>query len=253
VLETPADEIEEQTMSENTPTVVLVHGAFADASSWNGVIAELKSRGIPALAPANELRGPGLDGSRIAAQVREIDGPVVLVGHSYGGAVITTAANQADNVTALVFVAAFAPDEGESLQDLLGSFPVNDFASGLVPHLLPTGDGGEEPWLSIAVDAYPKLFAADVADNEIGARTQRPIAGAAFEEKAGPASWKRLPSYFLVATGDQAIHPDGERKMAARSNSTTIEVDGSHAVAVSQPKAVAAFIATAVEETGATS
>ncbi|QNE18001.1 alpha/beta hydrolase [Kribbella qitaiheensis] len=239
-------------MSENTPTVVLVHGAFADASSWNGVITELKSRGIPALALANELRGPGLDGSRIAAQVREIDGPVVLVGHSYGGAVITTAANQADNVTGLVFVAAFSPDEGESLQDLLGSFPANDFASGLVPHLLPTGDGGEEPWLSIAVDAYPKLFAADVAGNELGARTQRPIAAAAFEEKAGPASWKRLPSFTLVATGDQAIHPDGQRKMAARSNSTTIEVDGSHAVAVSQPKAVAAFIATAVE-TGANS
>lgn len=237
-------------MSENTPTVVLVHGAFADASAWNGVITELQSRGIPAFALANELRGPGLDGSRIAAQVREIDGPVVLVGHSYGGAVITTAANQADNVTALVYVAAFSPDEGESLQDLLGSFPANDFASGLVPHLLPTGDGGggEEPWLSLANDAYPKLFAADVADNEIGARTQRPIAAAAFEEKAGPASWKRLPSFTLVATGDQAIHPDGQRKMAARSsNSTTIEVDGSHAVAVSQPKAVAAFIATAVQ------
>jgi pimeloyl-ACP methyl ester carboxylesterase len=234
-------------MSEKATTVVLVHGAFADASSWNEVVTDLTARGIPALAVANELSGIARDGSRVAAQVREIDGPVVLVGHSYGGAVITTAANQADNVVGLVFVAAFSPDEGESLQDLLGSFPANDFAAGLVPHLLPTGDGGEEPWLSIAVDAYPKLFAADVADNEIGARTQRPIAAAAFDEKAGPASWKRLPSYTLVATGDEAIHPDGQRKMAARSNSTTIEVDGSHAVAVSQPQAVAAFIATAVE------
>jgi pimeloyl-ACP methyl ester carboxylesterase len=234
-------------MSEKATTVVLVHGAFADASSWNEVVADLTARGIPTLAVANELSGIARDGSRVAAQVREIDGPVVLVGHSYGGAVITTAANQADNVAGLVFVAAFSPDEGESLQDLIGSFPANDFATGLVPHLLPTGDGGEEAWLTIAVDAYPKLFAADVADNEIGARTQRPIAAAAFEEKAGPASWKRLPSYTLVATGDEAIHPDGQRKMAARSNSTTLEVDGSHAVAVSQPKAVAAFIATAVE------
>ena len=234
-------------MSEKTPTVVLVHGAFAENSSWAGVIAELTSRGIPAIAVANELRGAALDGSRVAAQVREIDGPVVLVGHSYGGAVITAAANQADNVTALVYVAAFLPDEGESLQDLLGSFPANDFASGLVPHTLPTGDGGEETYLSIALDKFRALFAADVEDAEILSRTQRPIAAAAFGEKAGTASWKRLPVYDLVATGDEAIHPEGQRTMAARAKATTIEVDGSHAVAVSQPKAVADFIASAVE------
>ncbi|TCN35006.1 pimeloyl-ACP methyl ester carboxylesterase [Kribbella orskensis] len=236
-------------MSETTLTVVLVHGAFADASSWSGVISELKSRGIPAIAVANELRGPGLDGARVAAQVREIDGPVVLVGHSYGGAVITAAANAADNVTGLVYVAAFAPDEGESLQDLLGSFPANDFASGLAPHVLPTADGGEEVFLGLKLDLFHQLFAADVTAEEaqIMGRTQRPIAAVAFEEKSGPASWKRIPSYTLVATGDEAIHPDGQRKMAARANATTIEVDGSHAVAVSQPKAVAAFIASAVE------
>jgi pimeloyl-ACP methyl ester carboxylesterase len=234
-------------MTDKTPTVVLVHGAFADGSSWSGVIEELAGRGIPALAVANELRGAGIDGSRVAAQVREIDGPVVLVGHSYGGAVITNAANQADNVTGLVFVAAFAPDEGESLQDLLGSFPANDFASGLVPHTLPTGDGGEETFLSIAVDKFPALFAADVPTAEILGRFQRPIAAAAFEEKSGPASWKRLPVHALVATGDQAIHPDGQRTMATRANATTIELDASHAVAVSHPKAVADLIATAVE------
>jgi pimeloyl-ACP methyl ester carboxylesterase len=234
-------------MSEKTPTVVLVHGAFADASSWNDVVSELKSRGIEAIAVANELRGPALDGSRVAALVREIDGPVVLVGHSYGGAVITAAANDADNVSGLVFVAAFAPDEGESLQDLLGSFPANDFASGLAPHTLPTGDGGEEVWLSIALDKFPALFAADVPQADIMGRTQRPIAAAAFDEKAGAASWKRLGVHTLIATGDQAIHPDGQRTMAARAKATTIEVDGSHAVAVSQPKAVADFIASAVE------
>ena len=234
-------------MTDKTPTVVLVHGAFAENASWSGVIAELTRRGIPAIAVANELRGPALDGSRVAAQVREIDGPVVLVGHSYGGAVITAAANQADNVAALVYVAAFLPEEGESLQDLLGSFPANDFASGLVPHQLPTGDGGEETWLRIDRSKFRALFAADVEDAELLGRTQRPIAAAAFDEKSGAASWKRLPVYDLVATGDEAIHPDGQRTMAARAKAVTIEVDGSHAVAVSQPKAVADFIASAVE------
>ena len=137
MLEIPPQEIEELKMSETATTVVLVHGAFADAASWNEVVTDLTARGIPALAVANELSGPSRDGSRIAAQVREIDGPVVLVGHSYGGAVITAAANEADNVTGLVYVAAFAPDEGESLQDLLGRFPANDFASGLTPRTLP--------------------------------------------------------------------------------------------------------------------
>ncbi|MEU4194997.1 alpha/beta hydrolase [Kribbella sp. NPDC026611] len=234
-------------MTAQTPTVVLVHGAFAENGAWTDVIAELNNRGIPAIAVSNELRGPALDGSRVAAQVREIDGPVVLVGHSYGGAVITVAANQAENVTALVYVAAFLPDEGESLQDLLGSFPANDFAAGLVPHQLPTGDGGEETWLTIDLDKFPALFAADVVDAELLGRTQRAIAAGAFEEKGGPASWKRLPVYDLVATGDQAIHPEGQRTMAARAKATTIEVDGSHAVAVSQAKTVADFIATAVE------
>ncbi|MEV0290092.1 MULTISPECIES: alpha/beta hydrolase [unclassified Kribbella] len=233
-------------MTDKTPTVVLVHGAFADGSAWAEVIAELTSRGIPAVAVANELRGAGIDGSRVAALVREIDGPVVLVGHSYGGAVITNAANEADNVTGLVYVAAFAPDEGESLQGLIGGFPANDFASGLVPHTLPTGDGGEETFLSIALDKFPALFAADVPNAELLGRFQRPIAAAAFEEKSGPASWKRLPVHFLVATGDQAIHPDGQRTMAARAGATTIEVDASHAVSVSQPKAVADLITQAV-------
>jgi pimeloyl-ACP methyl ester carboxylesterase len=247
VLEIPPLENEEQKMSEKATTVVLVHGAFADASSWNEVVADLTARGIPAFAVANELSGAARDGSRVAAQVREIDGPVVLVGHSYGGAVITAAANEADNVTGLVYVAAFAPDEGESLQDLLGSFPANDFGSGLAPHQLPAADG-EEVWLSIATDKFHHLFAADVPDAQaaVMGRSQRPVIAAAFDEKAGTASWKRLPSHFLVATGDQAIHPDGQRSMAKRAGSTTIEVDGSHAVSVSQPKAVAEFIAAAL-------
>ncbi|MEV8375776.1 alpha/beta hydrolase [Kribbella sp. NPDC056861] len=235
-------------MSEQTPTVVLVHGAFADASSWNEVVADLTARGISALAPANELSGAARDGSRLAAQVREIDGPVVLVGHSYGGAVITAAANEADNVTGLVYIAAFAPDEGETLGGLNESFPATDFGAGLAPHTLPTADGGEEVWLSIATDKFHALFAADVPDAQadVMGRSQRPVAAAAFGEPAGAASWKRLPTHFLIATGDQAIHPDGERLMAKRAGGTTLEIDASHAVSVSQPKAVADFIASAL-------
>ncbi|MFI5712185.1 alpha/beta fold hydrolase [Kribbella sp. NPDC051620] len=235
-------------MSEKATTVVLVHGAFADASSWNEVVADLTARGINTLAPANELSGIARDGSRLAAQVREIDGPVVLVGHSYGGAVITAAANEADNVTGLVYIAAFAPDEGETLGGLNESFPATDFGTGLAPHNLPATDGSEETWLSIATDKFHQLFAADVpaAQADVMGRSQRPIAAAAFGEPAPAASWKRLPTHFLIATGDQAIHPDGEREMAKRAGGTTIEVDASHAVSVSQPKTVAAFIASAL-------
>jgi len=227
-------------------TVVLVHGAFADASSWSGVIERLQAAGIQVRAPANPLRGITHDSAYIASFIEQISTPVLAVGHSYGGAVISNAAADAPSVVGLVFVAAFAPDEGESLQGLIGSFPANDFASGLVPHSLPTGDGGEETFLSLAVDKFPALFAADVPDAEILGRFQRPIAAAAFEEKSGPASWKRLPNHYLVATGDQAIHPEGQRTMAARANATTIEVDASHAVSVSQPKAVADLIEQAV-------
>jgi pimeloyl-ACP methyl ester carboxylesterase len=248
VLEIPLEENEELKMSEKATTVVLVHGAFADASSWNEVVTDLTARGIPALAVANELSGIVRDGSRLAAQVREIDGPVLLVGHSYGGAVITAAANDADNVTGLVYIAAFAPDEGETLGGLNESFPATDFGTGLAPHTLPATDGSEETWLSIATDKFHQLFAADVpaAQADVMGRSQRPIAAAAFGEPAPAASWKRLPTHFLIATGDQAIHPDGEREMAKRAGGTTIEVDASHAVSVSQPKAVADFIASAL-------
>ncbi len=231
-------------MSEKNPTALLVHGAFADGSSWAGVIAELENRGIKAIAVPNDLSGAAADGRKVAALAREIDGPVVLVGHSYGGAVITAAANDADNVTALVYVTAFALDEGEGILEYLGNFPANELGTSLAPHQF-----GEETYLSIAEDKFAQIFAADVPAGQalVMGRSQRPVAGAAFHEKSGPASWKRLPSYFLVATADNAIPVEAQRAMAERIGAKVTEVDGSHAVAVSQPLAVAEFVASAVE------
>jgi pimeloyl-ACP methyl ester carboxylesterase len=231
-------------MSEKKPTALLVHGAFADGGSWAGVIAELDNRGITAIAVPNDLTGAAADGRKVAALAREIDGPVVLVGHSYGGAVITSAANDADNVTALVYVTAFAPDENEGLLEYLAGFPANDFGNSLVPHQF-----GDDTYLSIAEDKFHQIFAADVPAGQalVMGRSQRPIAAAAFEEKGGPASWKRLPSYYLVATADNAIPVEAQRAMAERAGSKTTEVNGSHAVAVSQPLVVAEFVASAVE------
>lgn len=231
-------------MTEQTPTVVLVHGAFADASSWSGVIRRLQDRGVTALAVANDLRGGAHDGARLASLVRSIDGPVLLVGHSYGGVVITEAASRADNVTGLVYIAAFAIDEGEAIGEVLARYPQNSFGEALVAH---TYDDGEVS-LSLDPAAYPRVFAADVAQDvtPVLAVSQRPIVAAAFEEKAGPAAWKRLPSHYLVATQDEAIHPEAQRGMAALAGAKTVEVDASHAVAVSRPDVVADVVFTAL-------
>ncbi|MEV6281418.1 alpha/beta hydrolase [Kribbella sp. NPDC051770] len=231
-------------MSEKNPTALLVHGAFADGGSWAGVIAELENRGITAIAVPNDLAGAAADGAKVAALAREIDGPVVLVGHSYGGAVITSAANDADNVVALVYVTAFALEENEGILEHLANYPANDFGASLVPHQF-----GAQTYLGIDLDKFQHIFAADVPAGQalVMGRSQRPIAAAAFEEKSGPASWKRLPSYYLVATADNAIPPVAQRGMAERIGAKVTEVDGSHAVAVSQPLAVAEFVASAVE------
>ncbi|AHH97172.1 alpha/beta fold hydrolase [Kutzneria albida] len=234
-------------MSEKQTTVVLVHGAFADASSWSVVVSGLRERGVPVLAVANELRGGASDGARVAALVREIDGPVLLVGHSYGGVVITEAASRAENVVGLVYVTAFALKEGEAVQELLSHYPDSSLGAALVPHELP----GQDVVLSLREDAFGAVFAADLPAERTSvlAVSQRPIAAAAFGEKAGPAAWRTLPSHYLVATADQAIHPQAQRGMAERIGATVREVDASHAVAVSRPDAVLDLIDTALKVT----
>lgn len=235
-----------------TPTVVLVHGAFADAASWSGVIEELQSHGIAVIAPPNPLRGLASDAAYVASVASQIDGPVVLVGHSYGGALITVAGTT-ENVVGLVYVAAYALEEGESLGELQGRFPLSPLVSNLKQWTYPVPGGEPAVEVTIAEDAFPSVFAADVPAEvtRILAAAQRPLAAAAFEEKASAAAWKTKPSWALVAGADNAINPEVERFGAKRAGATIVEIEGaSHAVAVSQPKAVAELIRDAVRATG---
>jgi len=225
------------------PTVVLVHGAFADSSSWDGVTARLQADGYRVIGVANPLRGVKSDAAAVSSVLKTVTGPVVLVGHSYGGAVITEAANGNANVKSLVYVAAFAPDTGENALELTGKFP----GSTLPPTLaapVPLADGGVD--LYIQQDKFPQQFAADVprAQAVLMAAAQRPIAEAALKEAAGTPAWKTLPSYFVYGKQDKNIPVQALSFMAERAHSRhTVEVNGaSHVVMVSHPKEVAGLI-----------
>jgi pimeloyl-ACP methyl ester carboxylesterase len=229
-------------------TVVLVHGAFADASSWNGVIQRLQAAGIQVTAPANPLRGISTDTAYIASLLNQIPGPVLAVGHSYGGAVISNAAADADNVVGLVFVAAFAPDEGERLGDVEGGSKDSVLMSALVPLQYPTGQDTETA-VEFAIDPtkFHDAFAADLPPEQaaVMAATQRPVSELAFSEPSGPPAWKSKPAWAVVATGDKAAGTDVVRSMAERAGAAIAEAEGSHVIMVSQPGAVADVILTA--------
>ena len=237
----------------SAPTVVLVHGAFADASSWNGVIERLQAKGVQVTAPANPLRGIATDSAYIAGVLDETQGSVIAVGHSYGGAVITNAAAQATNVVGLVYVAAFAPDEGETLGAVEGESKDSVLNSALVTHHYPAGNGGEQA-VEFAIDPakFQDAFAADLPKDETAlmAAIQRPIAEAAFSEPNGAPAWQKLPSRAVVATGDKAAGADVVRWMAQRAGANITEVEGSHVIMVSQPQAVTDVILEAVENGG---
>jgi pimeloyl-ACP methyl ester carboxylesterase len=230
------------------PTVVLVHGAFADASSWNGVIELLQAKDVEVTAPANPLRGIEIDSAYTAGVLEEIPGPVLLVGHSYGGAVISNAATDAKNVVGLVFVAAFAPDEGEALGEVTPTSKDSVLNSALVTHHYPS-NGGESVEFAIDPAKFKDAFAADLPADQTAlmAATQRPIAEAAFSERTGPPAWKDRSSWAVVATGDKAAGADLVRSMAERAHATITEVEGSHVIMVSQPQKVADVILEAVE------
>jgi pimeloyl-ACP methyl ester carboxylesterase len=221
-------------------TVVLVHGAFADASSWNGVIERLQAKGVQVTAPANPLRGITADSDYLGAVLAQVEGPVLAVGHSYGGAVITNAATHADNVVGLVYVAAFAPDEGEMLGAVEAGSKDSVLNSALVPRTYPTADGGSATEFSIDPAKARDAFAGDLSDQQAAliAATQRPVAEAAFGEPNGPPAWKHLPSWAVVATGDRAAGTDVVRSMAERAGAKITEVEGSHVIMISQPDAV---------------
>jgi pimeloyl-ACP methyl ester carboxylesterase len=235
-------------MSETPPTVVLVHGAFADASSWNGVIERLLAKDIRVAAPANPLRGIAGDSAYIAAVIEQIDGPVVAVGHSYGGAVITNAATDAKNVVGLVYVAAFAPEERETLGAAQAESKDSILNTALVPQQYPTADGGSATEFFIDPAKARGAFAGDLSDAQAAliAVTQRPVAESAFSEPNGPPAWRHLPSWAVVANADKAAGTDLVRSMAERAGAKITEVEGSHVIMVSQPEAVTNVILEAV-------
>jgi pimeloyl-ACP methyl ester carboxylesterase len=235
------------------PTVVLVHGAFADGSSWSGVIERLHRRGVRVTAPANPLRGIEFDSAYIASVLRQTPGPVIAVGHSYGGAVISNAAAQADNVVGLVFVAAFAPDEGERLGEVEAGSRDSVLNDALVPQQYPGMDGGTATEFSINPDKARDAFAGDLSDEQAAliAAVQRPVAEAAFTEPNGPPAWKDRPCWAVVATGDKAAGTDVVRSMAERAGATITEVEGSHVIMISQPETVSEAILEAVAAVGA--
>ncbi|MFE3502270.1 alpha/beta fold hydrolase [Kitasatospora sp. NPDC059160] len=234
--------------NHDTPTVVLVHGAFADASSFARVVPELLADGLEVVAPAVPNRSLLGDAAYIASVVRGIPGPVVLVGHSYGGAVITVAGAE-ENVKALVYLAGYALEEGESLGELQGRFPDSELASALVytPFPLEGADGGGTD-VSVEVDRFPAIFAADVdpALARVLAVSQRPLAAAAFGEAAPVAAWRSKPSWGLVSSADRTINPEVERFGYRRAGMTTVEVGSSHLVMLAHPEPVADLIRTAV-------
>ena len=228
------------------PTVVLVHGAFADSSSWNGVTKILQKDGYTVVAAANPLRSVAGDAAYVSDIVSSIKGSVVLVGHSYGGQVISTAANGKDNVKSLVYVAAFAPEAGEAAADLAGKFPGGTLGQALAaPVKLANGD------LSIDQAKFHDQFAHDVSaeDAALMAAGQRPITEAALTEKSGAPAWKNLPSYFIYGDGDKNIPAQALGFMAERADSKrTVVVKGaSHVVMFSQPQAVADLIEEAAQ------
>ncbi len=242
-------------MSDESPTVVLVHGAFADASSWNGVVELLQARGLSVTAPANPLRGIALDSAYIAGVLEQTPGPVLAVGHSYGGAVLSNAATNAENVVGLVFVAAFAPDEGEVLGQVTAGSKDSVLDTALVPLHYPTGAGGE-PAVEFAIDPakFHQAFAADLPAEQAAlmAATQRPVAEAGFSEPSGPPAWRRLPSWAVVASSDTAAGADVVHSMAQRAGATITELEGSHVIMISQPQAVTDVILAALAELSAT-
>ena len=237
----------QSTQPDVNVTIVLVHGAFADGSSWNGVIERLQRQGHRVVAPANPLRGLSSDSAYTASVINQIDGPVLLVGHSYGGAVITNAATAAPNVVGLVYVAAFAPDEGERLGEADSKDSVLNAA--LLQRKYPVGPNGETATeLFVDPSKFHEAFAADLPAEltAVAAATQRPIAAVAFSEQSGPAAWKTLPSWAAVATADKAAGTDVVRAMAMRAKAKIVEVEGSHVIMISQPDAVTDLILQAV-------
>jgi pimeloyl-ACP methyl ester carboxylesterase len=228
----------------SSPSVVLVHGAFADASGYAGIIRILQSHGVDVRAPMNPLRGLASDADAITRYTTVLEGPKVLVGHSYGGAVISQAAPAVKDLTGLVFLSAFALDEGESCASVQEGFPPSLLAETNIPSPYDAPGAAGGPDLFIRIADFHRTFCADLPDSVAAtmAVSQRPLSAAALTEPATVAGWKELPTWYLVSKQDAAIPPDCERHMAKRMNAMTEEVDGSHAAFIAQPEVAAHLI-----------
>ncbi|MGW2014756.1 alpha/beta fold hydrolase [Streptomyces sp. NPDC001927] len=235
------------------PTVVLVHGGFADASCWNGVIERLQHAGYPTIAPANPLRSLPTDAAYIASVVRSISGPVVLVGHSYGGTTITNAAADATNVKALVYIAAFVPDQGEQLSVLINKYPgsIIEAATRPVPYAAADGTTGVDLYLE--PDKFRAAFAADVpvATTRLMQATQRPFSATCFTDTTTATAWRTIPSWGLVADTDKAIPPALQRFFYDRARARhVVEARGaSHVAMISHPRTTTRLIEAAARAT----
>ncbi|NNN36969.1 alpha/beta hydrolase [Streptomyces sp. S3(2020)] len=235
-------------MSTTTPTIVLIHGAFGDSGMWKGVIAKLQGQGYTTLAVANPLRGLESDAQYAATVAKSVEGPVVLVGHSYAGSIITRAARDASNVQALVYVAAFQPDEGESSLENASRFE----GAKMGPDTTIAFEHEGEPELRILPEHYQDVIAGDLPTEvtDLLAVTQRSVRVQALTaELSGTPAWRTLPSWAVVATQDNAIPGQAQEFMAERAGSTIVRVDGSHAVSISQPDTVADVIIEAAKAT----
>jgi pimeloyl-ACP methyl ester carboxylesterase len=234
--------------ASSAPTVMLVHGAFADASGFGGVIRELQSAGIQVQAPPNPLRGVAFDADTVGAAVAAIDGPVLLVGHSYGGAVITQAAAALDNVVGLVYLAAFGLDLDESVGSVQEPFAPPLLATNGRATAYDARGAAGGPDLYIDHATFRETFCADLPADlaAVMAATQRPVAAAAIGEKCTSAGWKTKPTSYLISAQDQAINPDAERFMADRMGGTVETIQASHVAFISRPVETAAFIMSAL-------
>ena len=231
------------------PSVVLIHGAWADGSSWSRVVSVLQTHGYTVYVPPNPLRGLTSDSAYIASFLQTITGPIILVGHSYGGAVITNAATGNPNVKALVYVDAFAPDQGESLASLSSVPPPPGQSPSCVSgdptqvfNFVPLNGGDVD--LYVKPSLFPSCFANDLPPNEgaVLASTQRPFALSALPQPSGVPAWKTIPSFYLVGTIDNVIPPFAQLFMAQRANATIVQVRGSHLVMILHPTAVVGLI-----------
>jgi pimeloyl-ACP methyl ester carboxylesterase len=226
---------------DSKPNVVLVHGAWADGSCWTDVIQRLQTQGYKVTAPQFPLSALADDVARLRQVLNRQDGPTVVAGHSYGGQIMTALGTDAPNAAALVYIAAFGLDEGESLG---GGLP--DPPPPAIAHL----EFDDQGYAWLPEDDFVGHFAADV--DPVRARVmhalQQPLAGSAFEDTMGTPAWKSLPSWYLVAANDEALPPEGQQQFASRMGATTVEVESSHVAMVSQPDGVAELIEAAAKE-----